>query len=212
MKNLSQNFKRLFFSVKCSVCGRVIEVENQYICCDCFRVLKRKSEIKNIDNYYFLYYYDKDIKKIITDYKLKNRKELSKEISILIKKPLKELIREKRIDIVIPVPTSRNRMRERGFNQVEKILKELKIDYKTMDRIRDTEHMYSILEEKKREENIKKAFKNDEINGSGKNILIIDDIVTTGSTIREVVKEIREKNSPKEIYVFSIAMSKFFKK
>ena len=62
MKNLSQNFKRLFFSVKCSVCGRVIEVENQYICCDCFRVLKRKSEIKNIDNYYFLYYYDKDIK------------------------------------------------------------------------------------------------------------------------------------------------------
>ncbi|MCD7980130.1 MAG: ComF family protein, partial [Fusobacterium sp.] len=162
--------------------------------------------------YYFLYYYDKDIKKIITDYKLKNRKELSKEISILIKKPLKELIREKRINIVIPVPISRNRMRERGFNQVEKILKELKIDYKTMDRIRDTEHMYSILEEKKREENIKKAFKNDEINGSGKNILIIDDIVTTGSTIREVVKEIREKNSPKEIYVFSIAMSKFFKK
>ena len=149
MKNLSQNFKRLFFSVKCSVCGRVIEVENQYICCDCFRVLKRKSEIKNIDNYYFLYYYDKDIKKIITDYKLKNRKELSKEISILIKKPLKELIREKRINIVIPVPISRNRMRERGFNQVEKILKELKIDYKTMDRIRDTNLYLKRKKEKK---------------------------------------------------------------
>ncbi|WP_339967599.1 ComF family protein [Fusobacterium ulcerans] len=168
--------------------------------------------MKNIFNYYFLYYYDEDIKKIIADYKLKNRKGLSREISILIKKPLKELIQEKRINIVIPVPISRNRMRERGFNQIEEILEELDIDYKTMDRIKDTEHMYSILEEKKREENIKKAFKHNEVDADGKNILIIDDIVTTGSTIREVVKEIRKRSSPKEIYVFSIAMSRFFKK
>ena len=47
---------------------------------------------------------------------------------------------------MIPVPISRNRMRERGFNQVEEILKELDIGYKTIDRIKDTEHMYSILE------------------------------------------------------------------
>lgn len=212
MKNLSQNFKRLFFSVKCSVCGKIIEDENQYICFQCFRLLKRKGEMKNISNYYFLYYYDDDIKKIITDYKLKNRRGLSKEISDLIKKPLKELIREKRITIVIPVPISKNRMKERGFNQIEEILKELKIDYKTIDRIKDTEHMYSLLEEKRREENIKKAFRNDEINADEKNILIVDDIVTTGSTIREVVKEIKRKSSPKEIYVFSLAMSKFFKK
>lgn len=103
-------------------------------------------------------------------------------------------------------------MRERGFNQIEEILEELDIDYKTMDRIKDTEHMYSILEEKKREENIKKVFKHNEVDADGKNILIIDDIVTTGSTIREVVKEIRKRSSPKEIYVFSIAMSRFFKK
>lgn len=45
--------------------------------------------MKNIFNYYFLYYYDEDIKKIIADYKLKNRKGLSREISILIKKTFK---------------------------------------------------------------------------------------------------------------------------
>lgn len=212
MKSLSQSFRKLFFSVKCSVCGKIIADENNYICHECFKILKRKAEMKNIFNYYFLYYYDEDIKKIIADYKLKNRKGLSREISILIKKPLKELIQEKRINIVIPVPISRNRMRERGFNQIEEILEELDIDYKTMDRIKDTEHMYSMLEEKKREENIKKAFKHNEVDADGKNILIIDDIVTTGSTIREVVKEIRKRSFPKEIYVFSIAMSRFFKK
>ncbi len=212
MKNLNQSFRRLFFSTKCSVCGKIIETEDQYICHECFRILRRKSEMKNIANYYFLYYYDEDIKKIIIDYKLKDRKGLSKEISALIKKPLKELMKEKRINIVIPVPISKSRMKERGFNQVEEILKELRIDYETIDRIRDTEHMYSILEEKKREDNIKKAFRNNEVNANEKNILIVDDIVTTGSTVKEVVKEIRKKSSPKEIYIFSIAMSKFFKK
>ncbi len=72
-------------------------------------------------------------------------------------------MKEKRINIVIPVPISKSRMKERGFNQVEEILKELRIDYETIDRIRDTEHMYSILEEKKREDNIKKAFRNNEV-------------------------------------------------
>ncbi len=211
MKNLSQSFRNFFFSTKCSVCGKNVEEENQYICNECFKILKRKGTIKNIDNYYFLYYYDEDIKKVIIDYKLKNRKRLSKDISILIRKALKNFLEEKKIDIVLPVPISENRMKERGFNQVETILEELEISYETIDRIKNTEHMYSLLEERKRDENIAKAFENKGIDINQKNVLIIDDIVTTGSTIREIAKEIRKKGTPENIYIFSIAMSKFFK-
>lgn len=209
MKNLSQSFKKLFFSTKCSVCGKT--AEDGYICRECFKLLQKKIKLRNIDDYYFLYYYDEEIKKIISDYKLKNRRGLAKELSYLAKNSLKRLIEEKAVDIIIPMPISKKRMRERGFNQVEELLDVMKIEYQQVDRIKDTKHMYSILDEQSREKNIKGVFINKNIDVDGKNLLIVDDIVTTGSSTRELIKEIRKKGEPKEIYVFSIALSKYFK-
>ncbi len=210
-KNLVLSIKELFFSKRCPICNRISQ-KDKYICDDCYIELKRNGKIKNIENYYYLYYYDEKIKKIIVDFKLKNRKRLAVEIGSLINLPLKNLIAEKEIDIVLPVPISKGREKERGFNQVELLLDQCKIEYKKIVREKNTRHMYEIFDIKSRKENIYQAFKNIDLDLNGKTILIVDDIVTTGSTIREIKKEIKRSCIPKEIYVFSLAVSKRFKR
>lgn len=206
-----QKVKDFIFSRKCSVCGRIVNEIGKYICIDCTQLLKRKAQLKNVENYFFLFYYEKDIKNVIADYKLKNRQRLSIELSSFVKKPLINLIKEEEIDIIIPVPISKERYRERGFNQVELLLETMNIAYNKIEKIRNTKHMYDLLDEKSREDNIKNAFYN-HLDLNNKNILLIDDIVTTGRTIKEIMNEIYKNTNPKNIFVFSIALSKVFKK
>lgn len=209
MKSLVQNIKEIIFSKKCPICNKIHD-ENEYICLSCYIELRKKWRLKNIDNYYYLCYYEKDIKALIADFKLKNRKKLGVEIANLIRKPLKNLIVDKGIDFVIPVPISRERMLERGFNQIEELLKICGINYENIERKKNTKHMYELSDTKERKKNIYDAFVSSN-KFDNKSILIVDDIVTTGSTIKEIVREIRKNNAPKNIYVFSIAISKKFK-
>lgn len=209
-KNFVQSVKSLIFSQRCPICKKISQ-EDSYICNECYYSLRKKGRIKNIENYYYLYYYNEEIKRLIADFKLKNRRELGKEIASLIRKPLQNLIAEKEIDMVLPVPISKEREKERGFNQVEELLKNCNIDYERIRREKNTKHMYELLDGGSRKENIYNAFKNEKLNIEGKNILIVDDIVTTGSTIKEMVKEIKKIGSPKNIYIFSLAVSKIFK-
>lgn len=209
-RNFVQNIKKLVFSQRCPICKKISQ-ENNYICNECYFLLKRKGKIKNIKNYYYLYYYNEEIKSLIADFKLKNRRNLGYEIALLIKDPIKSLIKEKRIDIVLPVPISKERERERGFNQIEDLLDRCGIEYKRIIREKNTKHMYELLDSKDRKKNIYNAFKNRNLDINGKNVLIVDDIVTTGSTIKELVKEITKIASPESIYIFSLAVSKIFK-
>ncbi|MGF6905576.1 competence protein ComFC [Fusobacterium sp. PH5-44] len=206
-----QKVKDFIFSRKCSICGRIVNETGRYLCVDCCSILKKKGQIKNVENYFFLFYYEKDIKNVIADYKLKNRRNLSIELGFFVKKPLINLIKEKEIDIIIPVPISKERYRERGFNQVELLLETMNIPYEKIEKIRNTKHMYDLLDEKSREENIKNAFYN-YLDLNDKNILLVDDIVTTGKTIQEIINELYKNTNPKNIFIFSIALSKVFKK
>lgn len=209
-RNLVQSIKNLVFSQRCPICKKISQGDN-YICNECYYLLRKKGKIKNIENYYYLYYYNEEIKNLVADFKLKNRRNLGQEIALLMKEPIKKLIEEKNIDIVLPVPISRSREKERGFNQVEELLKNCDIEYKRIVREKNTKHMYELLDNRSRKENIYNAFKNRDLNVEGKSILIVDDIVTTGSTIKEMIKEIKKLGSPKEIYIFSLAVSKIFK-
>ena len=206
-----QKIKDFIFSRHCSICRKIVNDTGKYICKDCFQLLRKKAQLKNVDNYFFLFYYEKDIKDVIADYKLKNRKNLVVELASLVKRPLLTLVKEKNIHISIPVPISKKRLQERGFNQVELLLDTVGVPYNKIEKVRDTKHMYDLLDEKSREDNIRDAFATN-INFNNKNILLIDDIVTTGKTIQEIINEIHKTAAPKNIFVFSIALSKVFKK
>ena len=118
----------IFFSNSCSCCSSSLD-RNGFLCMDCLKKLLSESYLKNVDNFYYVFYYDENIREIIADYKLRNRKALGEDLAFLIRKPLEQLIKEEKIDAIIPIPINEKRLKERGFNQVEYILDLLKINY-----------------------------------------------------------------------------------
>ena len=205
---IRESFRFLLFDNSCSYCHKKLDREG-YICSKCLEKLKREAFLKNKGNFYYVYIYEKAIRQIISDYKLRNRKDLAKDIAYLIKKPIFELIEREKIDTIIPVPISQEREIERGFNQIENLLECLDIRYKKIERIKNTKHMYSIKDNEKRERNVEKAFKN-YLSLENKNVLIVDDIVTSGATIHSISEELRKDNENIDIKVFSIAIARHF--
>jgi ComF family protein len=108
-----------------------------------------------------------------------------------VHKPLPELI--------IPVPLHRQRLRERGFNQALEIARPIAktlaipVDITGIRRIRDT-RAQSGLPAARRKDNIAHAFAAErEYHGS--HIAILDDVITTGYTIRELSKELKSRGA-----------------
>ncbi len=112
--------------------------------------------------------------------------------------------------LVIPVPVSKQRLRERGFNQTHLLAKSFagrihaqyreNIIYKT----KNTKKQALIKNREERFENIKNAFdiyKKSENIIQGKDVIIIDDLTTTGATLQEIKKLLERKGSRNVIAV-----------
>ena len=207
-EGIRESLRFLLFDNTCSYCHKRLDREG-YICSKCLEKLKKEAFLKNKENFYYVYIYEEAIRQIISDYKLRNRKDLARDIAFLIKKPIFQLIEREKIDIIIPVPISEERKLERGFNQMENLLECLCIKYKKIERIKNTKHMYVLKDNKKREKNVEKAFKNS-LNLEDKNVLIVDDIVTSGATINSISEELRKDSENINIKVFSIAIARHF--
>jgi ComF family protein len=119
--------------------------------------------------------------------------------------------------ILIPIPLSNKRHKERGYNQAELICRELikinnlrhGVDLKLANNIlikpKETEHQARIENRKTRLENILGSFsvKNAE-SIKNRNIILIDDITTTGATLNEARKILKQAGARKVI-AFTVA-------
>ena len=117
--------------------------------------------------------------------------------------------------VMLPVPLHRVRLRERGYNHSEYIcmglndilMSELKPGY--LKRVKNTKSQ-TYLTKKQRKENVKGAFKINEKYEEeleGKDILLVDDVVTTGATVNEAIKILKESGCGK-ILTISCAMAR----
>lgn len=207
MKNIIQNIRKVFFDTKCPLC-RENNYDKEYeICYNCYSFLEKNKSFRSFGKLYYLFDYSGDFRKLLLNYKSGSRAYYSKTIAKLIEEELFEVVFREEIDIVIPVPISKKRYNSRGFNQVEEVLKLLKYRYETINRVKNTKKMYKILDEKKRRLNIKNSFDLD-IDVKNKNILIVDDIVTTGATFDEIEKTIKLNGNPNKVVRFAFAISK----
>lgn len=171
---------------------------------------------------YPLYDYRNPItKKAIHLLKYKNKKSLSHVFaSVLYERIIEELsdlipLENFKDPILIPIPLSPKRRRERGFNQSELLCQRLmhldkqfnnfKLENKILIKDKETVHQAQIKNRSVRLKNLIQSFK--VINGEkikNRNIILIDDVTTTGATLTEAKKTLK-KAGAKRIIAFTIA-------
>jgi len=118
------------------------------------------------------------------------------------------------LHMIVPIPLYRRKLKERGFNQAELLARiiskyfNIKLNKNNLKRIKSTQSQTK-LSANERIKNVKGVFKVK--NGKEfweKNILLVDDIYTTGATVEEAAK-ILKRAKAKEIYVFVLARANF---
>ena len=205
------HFLRLFFPKNCEACNINLIKGETTLCTECLYEIPKTNfheqennplnklfygitEIKYSTAFYF---FRKGSKFQILIHKLKynGQKELGVELGRMTGREITDSFFEE-IDIIIPVPLHPARKRNRGYNQSEMICEGLseimEKDYENEVLIR---HVFTETQTKKnleeRRKNVNSAFK---VTKSelikGKHVLLVDDVITTGSTLIACANEL----------------------
>ncbi len=156
-----------------------------------------------------VYIYDGKIKQIVEDFKYNKFKKLA---DFMAKKMQGLLAREyPQIHVLVPIPIHPTRRRERGFSQTELIARKLSsltgidCDCENLVRIKHTKSQASLTKEERRS-NLKDAFKLiDPSKFRDQNVLLIDDVMTTGITMNEAAKMLKRYGAKVYTITFAIA-------
>lgn len=198
----------LIFPPVCGVCGRI---DKNFLCKKCEIELKKQA-VFGIDNYredcqklfdehLYIFTYSGVIRERMLNYKFNDDSYMYKTFTNFLLKNENFVENIKSYDIIVPVPLSKKRKKERGYNQSLLIAKEIskatkiRINNACLKKVKNIVAQ-STLNKEDRQKNIEGAFilKNNK-NIQNKKVLIIDDIFTTGSTVNECSKIIKQSGA-----------------
>lgn len=214
-KSIKDKVISFIYPKKCIFCSEIIP-KDKIICEFCKGKVCTDMKIEIISNIdekiifcISVFKYTDDIRRILLKFKFSGYRYYSEFFSEIISEELLKNNINEDIDIVTCVPLYRNRKSERGYNQSELIAKlvakNINVAYEdTLIKIRDNLEQHS-LPYKERIENVKNVYriKNPE-NIYKKDILLCDDIVTTGNTLKECC-EVLIKNGANSVICCTIA-------
>lgn len=150
------------------------------------------------------------VQRLLHVLKYKENKKIGFDVGVYYGELIKKEILLLEIDYLLPVPIHPKKLKKRGYNQAEVfslgLSESIKIRTKTnfLEKIKETG---SQTKESRNErfENIKGSFKiNDGESLRGKNIAIIDDVLTTGATLEEIT-HILKKEGVSKLIIITIA-------
>lgn len=216
MHILKDKILNLFFPPVCGFCN---EINEDFLCDKCRRRIE-SIKISNIDSYinksvYFdescyIFKYEKDIRDMIIKYKFEERSYLYKTFSRVICEDVIFSDFVKKYDCIISVPIHKKRMKLRGYNQSKLVAEDVAKYFGIMyyDNVLEKNKNIvpqSSLDKLNRINNVRGAFNIIDCSKIvGKNVIIFDDVFTTGATSNECAKVLKEAGA-ENVGVFSIA-------
>jgi ComF family protein len=214
----------------CVVCGNRLAVTEETLCSKCYLHLPRTDFGHNlyenvmvklfwgqiaIEKATALFYYEPhaETANILYELKYKNHPEIGVVMGRMMAKELKNSGLFDDIDAIVPVPLAKKRERQRGYNQSMELAKGVsEVTGLPIDNhiVRRTKFVGSQTQRGRweRNENVENVFELiDGNNISGKHLLLIDDVVTTGATFVACAKEM-QKASHVKISVLALGFAK----
>lgn len=185
----------------CPYCGQA--VRDADVCHDC----------KNREHSYIAYkgyaFYTGVMREAILRLKYQNDIGIARLLSDFLENLVKSSNWD--FDLIIPIPLSRQKLLERGYNQASRLAKPLAAKLgkaycpDALIRIRETSSQVG-LDIHSRLENVKNAFRADAKLIKGKTVLLVDDVFTTGATLESAASELLLSGA-KAVYAITLAKS-----
>lgn len=203
----------ILFPPICISCHRYLVFEDKInlLCEKCFEsieICEEKPEDKILS---IGYYGSKPLRKLIHVLKFKGHLRAMGQIEKLIDKYLEKNTHTslKKSNVITFIPLYLTKQRKRGFNQAELIAKLLghKLNVpvtKTLEKVRDTVEQSSLKNNVARSENIRGAFVLTNQHLNDQNIVIVDDVYTSGATTLEAIEVLRT-TSPRNMIIFTLS-------
>lgn len=199
---------------QCVVCGNRLTPTERSICSVCLRHLPRTTyqftpddnpmaqlfwHLTPIERAAALIYYEphSEMARIVYQLKYGQRPDIGEDMGRLMAVEMEFARYFEGIDALLPVPLARKRLRQRGYNQSERLAEGIrqKTGLPVITRAVGRKHFLQSqtqLSRHERQENVQDIFElRDEQSLKGRHLLLIDDICTTGATLIALVDAIK---------------------
>lgn len=223
---LSRFFKyviEFIFPPFCILCDGQLSLNDKLVCRSCLIDLKKVEGIVRegvidfdcIDEIRAGVYYDTKLQTLIHHFKYQRALGLADAFADMLAPIILENAPWRASDLLIPVPLHKVKFRERSFNQSEEITKALsdKVDIPcsadVLLRRANTESQTQMADAQERVKNMANVFVVKNTHAvSGKTIILIDDLITTGSTANACARVLKQHGAQK-VYVLTVGRPYF---
>ncbi len=195
----------ILFPPRCLICWKL---GDEALCQNCISNIKKISYQHDEAKAFGIY--EGVLRIAIKKLKFKNKKKLALPLASLLVEYIKRNFVDCSIDFIVSVPLSKKRLKSRGFNQVDLLAfiieRELKLQFipNLLVRVKETKPQFELKREE-RFKNLEDAFRvSDPTKVKDKRVLLLDDIFTTGSTVAECFKALKQAGAS-EVYVLTLA-------
>ena len=201
----------------CLFCKENQSISYNYICKSCMELLEIVNEEENfklphMEKVYYSLVYNKFTRENLHSFKFQGKSYLYKPFGEILLRTIEDLQLNHKMDYIIFVPSHRRKKAMRGYNQGELLAGYVseKLDIpllkKHLIKTKTTKDQ-NTLGKTERRKNLKDCFKTDYVEDfKDKEILLIDDIITTGSTMEECSQVLIENGAGK-IYGLTLTSS-----
>lgn len=192
----------------CKRCGKQLDDMRREYCLDCSRKTQRYQQGKAV------FVYQGAIRQSMYRFKYANRREYARFYAREAAELYRKWITGHNIEVIVPVPIYEKKQRRRGYNQAEVFARalgrelDIPVDAGLVRRVRNTTPQKE-LNDKERKANLKNAFQLSCNIVKYKQILLVDDIYTTGSTM-DAVAEVLQSGENTRIYYICISIGSGF--